>query len=281
MRIAVEHVTLYSYRDEVTYSIQSLRLTPSGHAGQQVSEWRIESEPASTLAPARDAFGNAVHLLTIAQPHRELAIRVTGAVEVEDRRGIVQGAPEPAPLRVFLRRTPLTSATAEIADLARPSQPSEPIPRLHELMYRIRDRVDYLPGVTSTATSAAEALATAKGVCQDHAHIFIAAARAAGIPARYVTGYLLLAGQQRADAHHAWTEAWVDGLGWVGFDVANRVCPTERYVRLAVGLDALSATPIRGSRRGGGEERLAVDVLVTGSAAAQQQQSQQQGTSQQ
>jgi transglutaminase-like putative cysteine protease len=106
-------------------------------------------------------------------------------------------------------------------------------------------------------------------VCQDHAHIFIAAARTLGIPARYVTGYLVLAGQATSEAHHAWAEAWVEALGWVAFDIANRICPTERYVRLAAGLDAGYAAPIVGSRRGGSTEELDVSVEVQQQSAQQ------------
>jgi transglutaminase-like putative cysteine protease len=130
-------------------------------------------------------------------------------------------------------------------------------------MGRIRDRVEYRTGVTDTATTAAEALRPGNGVCQDHAHIFIAAARVAAVPARYVTGYLLTDdGSPVAEAHHAWAEAWVDGIGWIGFDVANRICPTDRYVRMVAALDAYGAAPIRGSRRGGGAEQLEVQVFV-------------------
>ena len=108
-------------------------------------------------------------------------------------------------------------------------------------------------------------------MCQDHTHIFIAAARTLAIPARYVTGYLVLGEEGTSEAHHAWAETWVEGLGWVGFDVANRVCPTDRYVRLAAGLDAGYAAPIIGSRRGGETETLDVSVTVQ-----QQQQTAQQ-----
>jgi transglutaminase-like putative cysteine protease len=102
-----------------------------------------------------------------------------------------------------------------------------------------------------------------------HAHIFIAAARTIGVPARYITGYLVVGAEGSADAHHAWAEAWVEGLGWVGFDVANRICPTERYVRLAAGLDAGYAAPITGSRKGGAEEKLDVAVEVQQQSAQQ------------
>ena len=93
-------------------------------------------------------------------------------------------------------------------------------------------------------TSAAEALKAGRGVCQDHAHVFISAARLMGVPARYVNGYFVTGGESASEAQHAWAEACIDGLGWLGFDPANQVCPTERYVRLACGLDAASAAPI-------------------------------------
>ena len=124
-------------------------------------------------------------------------------------------------------------------------------------------------GVTDAHTAAAEALKDGAGVCQDHAHIFIAAARVLGVPARYVNGYFVTGGEEPAEAHHAWAEAWIDGLGWVGFDLANRLCPTERYVRLACGLDASYAAPIRGTRRGGVEEVLDVVVEVQQQSAQQ------------
>jgi transglutaminase-like putative cysteine protease len=119
-----------------------------------------------------------------------------------------------------------------------------------------------VPGTTDVHTEAAAALADGKGVCQDHTHIFIAGCRTLEVPARYVTGYLYLGDDAGAEAHHAWAEAWVDGLGWVGFDVANRICPTDNYVRLASGLDAGYAAPIKGSRRGGSGESLDVAVAV-------------------
>jgi transglutaminase-like putative cysteine protease len=139
------------------------------------------------------------------------------------------------------------------------------------MMGAIRDRVDYRVGATSAATTASEALTAGEGVCQDHAHIFIAACRAADVPARYVTGYLLMsdAAPETHDAHHAWAEAWVEGLGWIGFDVANRICPTDHYVRMATALDAYYAAPVRGTRRGGEAERLEVAVLVQQASAQQ------------
>jgi transglutaminase-like putative cysteine protease len=136
----------------------------------------------------------------------------------------------------------------------------DPIDRMHVLMNAVRDKVDYAIGVTNAHTSAAEALSDGQGVCQDHAHIFISAARVMGVPARYVNGYFLTETDEPSEAHHAWAEAYIEGLGWLGFDPANGICPTDQYVRLACGLDAGSAAPIRGTRRGGTDEVL--DVLV-------------------
>jgi transglutaminase-like putative cysteine protease len=269
MRIAIEHTTRYQFDADATYSIQSLRLTPAEFDGQKVLNWQIACTPEAEMTPTRDGFGNIMHLMTVEGPHRDIAITARGAVDVEDRAGVVQGLADSAPLRVFLRRTALTTPGPEIVSLAGASPADGTLAWLHGLMDRIRDRVEYRTGVTDAATTAAEALRAGHGVCQDHAHIFIAAVRVAGIPARYVTGYLLTDDTLAAEAHHAWAEAWVNGLGWVGFDVANRVCPTDRYVRMGAALDAYGAAPIRGSRRGGGAEKLEVEVLVQQQSAQQ------------
>ncbi len=182
-----------------------------------------------------------------------------------DTCGIFRGPPEPAPVRVYLRETPKTAPDKGIRELARNvcgKEMKDSLDGLHALMRAVRDAIDYEIGATHEHTSAAEALADGKGVCQDHAHVFISAARVLGVPARYVNGYFLSGTLAPSEAHHAWAEAWVDGLGWVGFDPANGMCPTERYVRLACGLDASTAAPIRGAQRGGESEALDVRVEV-------------------
>jgi transglutaminase-like putative cysteine protease len=127
----------------------------------------------------------------------------------------------------------------------------------------VADAIAYLPGVTDAHTSAAEALALGVGVCQDHAHAMIAVARERGIAGRYVSGYLFSdADGQAHEAAHAWAELFLPGLGWVGFDPANRTCPDDRYIRLGSGLDAQDAAPIRGVARGGGKEAMDVTVAI-------------------
>jgi transglutaminase-like putative cysteine protease len=269
MRISIGHVSRYNYSEPTKYSILALRLTPQSFQGQRVIEWRVSAPGIDGAKPFRDAFGNIAHLASCSEDHSESLIIAKGVVETEDNAGIVRGIADPVPLRVYRRTTPRTIADDDIRALCKESGARPEIRGMHNLMHAIRDAIDFRVGATDAHTTAAEALKEGKGVCQDHAHVFIAAARALDLPARYVTGYLLT-DEHPADANHAWAEVWLEGLGWVGFDAANRVCPTDKYVRLATGLDAASAAPIRGSRRGIANEEL--DVIVE----VQQQSSQQQ-----
>ena len=269
MLISVRHVTRYTYAEPVAYTVQSLRLTPAPFDGQRIVEWRVRVAGAGPALQFKDGFGNLVDLITINASHEELVIEAGGRVETGDRNGMVAGLAKSIPQRVFLKETAQTKPDAAIRELANSVTGRDTLDLLHRLVAAVRDRVDYVAGVTDVHTGAAEALADGKGVCQDHAHIFISAARLRTVPARYVTGYLVLESANAAAAHHAWAEAWVEGLGWVGFDIANRVCPTEKYVRLAAGLDAGTAAPVVGSRRGGARETLAVAVEVQQQSAQQ------------
>lgn len=262
MRLAVMHRTIYRYTDPIRYAIQTLRLEPRPYQGLTVVNWRVEGDGPRALPRFIDGLGNTVHTQTIDRPHREAVVTAIGEVETRRGDGIVLGSVEPLPPLFFLRTTALTAPDAAIATLA-DSGAGNRIDRLHALMDRVRDRLDYRPGATDSDTSAAAALAQGFGVCQDHAHLFIAAARLMGIPARYVSGYLWTgADGEPYDASHAWAEAYVPELGWIGFDPANRVCPTEHYVRVAVGLDYGAAAPVRGLRRGPARESLTVEVQV-------------------
>ncbi|WP_334148945.1 transglutaminase family protein [Hyphomicrobium sp.] len=274
MLIEIRHVTTYTYGTPARYSIQSLRLMPPSFDGQQVMSWSITAPGFERETEYRDGLGNLVYLASLDAPHDGLSVVASGLVETEDRCGIVRGISEMTPRRVFLRETAKTRPDASLRALAHAASrgriPTDPLECLHGLMRAVQKAVTYEIGATHAHTTAAEALAAGKGVCQDHAHIFISAARLIGIPARYVNGYFLAGTLAPSEAHHAWAEAWVDGLGWVGFDPANGTCPTERYVRLAAGFDAASAAPIRGTRRGGTHESLDVRVEVDQQGAQQQ-----------
>lgn len=269
MRITVHHVTRYAFASSVAYSIQRLRLTPRSFAGQRVVEWRVLAHDAEPACRFRDAFGNEVQLAARAGAHDEVVVAAAGIVETSEAHGVVRDLKEAAAPRVYLRSTPVTLADAAIIELANATRGADLIERLHDLMAAVHAAIVYETGATRDDTTAAEALAAGRGVCQDHAHVFIAAARSFGVPARYVTGYLVGADGAPAAAHHAWAEAFVSDLGWVGFDAANAVCPAETYVRLACGLDGDGAAPVRGSRRGGGAETLEVEVAVAQQATQQ------------
>lgn len=262
MQVSIRHATNYSYDTVGSFAVQRLKLTPFDNKAQRVLSWTIEADGIGEAAYYIDGFGNRVHLITHCQPYETLSITATGEVETFDKNGVVGHLGETANPRLFLRWTPRTQSSPEIDALADEVRDKRMLDRLHHLMEAIATRVTFDTDATHQETSAAEAFAAGQGVCQDHAHIFIAATRRLNIPARYVTGYLHVSGEEVATAHHAWAEAFVKELGWVGFDPANHICPTERYVRLACGFDAASAAPISGTRRGGGTEELRVDVIV-------------------
>lgn len=266
MRLRIRHETAYSYESPAASAIQILRLTPRGHDGQFIIDWRIEVDRDCRLSTTTDPFGNTVHSFTVEGPLDGLVITAEGEIETQDTHGVVSGQAERMPAPVFLRDTRLTQSDAAIRALAADSAAEggdDPILVLHAIMNRIRTRMRFHINATDSGTSATEAFAQGDGVCQDFAHVFIAAARHLGIPARYAGGYLFrgdIEGGQ--DAGHAWAEALVPSLGWVGLDPANGISATDAYVRTAVGLDYLGAAPVRGTRYGGGGESLAVHILV-------------------
>ncbi|HVY59691.1 MAG TPA: transglutaminase family protein [Xanthobacteraceae bacterium] len=275
MHIFVSHETVYRYDRPVSGIIQILRLTPRDHDGQHVNRWRIDVSKTCRLVRHEDAFGNVTHVLAVDGPLAELRVAVDGEVDTKDTSGIVRDAVERFPPSLFLRATPLTAPDPAIVDFAKETREAagdEMLNVLHHLLLRLHRELAYDLNSTRAATTAAEAFALKRGVCQDLAHIFIAAARCLGIPARYVGGHLhRVDGVTEQEAGHAWAEAFVPDLGWVAFDPANGICATEAHVRVAIGLDYLGAAPVRGSRYGGGSETLEVAVRVD--QAAQQVQS--------
>jgi transglutaminase-like putative cysteine protease len=267
MRICVAHETVYRYDTPSSGVIQTLRLTPRNHAGQYVVDWRIDVSADCRLEPQEDAFGNIIHAFSTGGPISELRLLVEGEVETQDTAGVVRSAVERFPPSLFLRETALTRADAAILAYAAqfpPPSAAETLSTLHNLLERIHEDVAFDTEPTTTGTTAAEAFAGKRGVCQDLTHIFIAIARTLGVPARYVGGYFHRAdGISDHNAGHAWVEAHVPDLGWVGFDPANGFCVTDQHVRVAIGLDYLGAAPVRGAHYGGGREALAVKLHVT------------------
>lgn len=263
MRLRISHTTTYDYDEPVPYALQQLRLTPKSHAAQNVLSWTTTIDGGQKQLSFEDMHRNTVDLISFDTDVTRVSVTCEGEVEVRETHGVHGPHGGFMPLWMFERSTPLTKPGPMIRKLANQVEDSdEVLPRLHDLMRSIHAAVDYVPGSSDATSTAEEALTEGKGVCQDHAHIFISAARHLDIPARYVSGYLMMEDRVEQDATHAWAEAHVPGLGWVGFDPANKVCPDQRYVRVATGLDYAEAAPVSGMRFGDAGERLAVHVQV-------------------
>lgn len=260
MKIRVDHVTHYAYDAPVRHSAQYLRLVPAASARQQVLEWRLET-PGTPLE-MRDGYGNILHLLTIVRPASEIRIRSTGVVETS---AAIDEAPDEIRLSpvVFLRQSPLATADAAIGEFAeRFRRRAGTLLGLRDLAVAILTRLPFQAGVTGPHSTAGEAFQAENGVCQDHAHVFIACCRYLGIPARYVSGYIYEPRFPESQvAGHAWAEAWVVDR-WRSFDVTNGGPAGEHHIRVAVGPDYLDACPVRGVRSGGGQEKMTAAALV-------------------
>jgi transglutaminase-like putative cysteine protease len=269
MQMHIRHETLYRYERPVKYSVQSLRLTPRRDLSQRALTWSI-SAPGRRLEQV-DAHGNISHLLTIEEPHREIHIVVHGVVETADTEGRQDDGPL-SPL-AYLAPTALTTANEDLKAFAQGAlkQETDPKARAQALAEAVVAAVRYKPGISDVQDSAAVAFKSGEGVCQDHAHVYIASARAVGMPARYVSGYLYTGDREDA-ASHAWVDVWLGAeIGWRSVDVTHKRPAIRNYCRLAVGRDYLDAAPVRGVRQGGGGERMEANVLVAESAQQQQQ----------
>lgn len=265
MLLNIQHETIYQYSQPVDYSIQHLRLTPRLETQQRAMNWKI-------TAPGRyqrhtDAYGNLGHILVLDSPHDEIRILVSGQVSVDEQNAHLPSDGGEVPVLAYLQETRLTQADGAIRDLAR--RHLEPrgtqIDTLFKLIGAIQDKVDYIPGSSDVQSTAAQILQRGSGVCQDHAHLFIACCRVVDLPARYVSGYIHPGAGMHA-ASHAWADVWIEGMGWVSFDITHGQFSGPEHCRLAVGRDYLDACPVRGMRQGGGLEAMDVKVMVSYSA---------------
>ena len=264
MRVTIDHTTTYRFAEPIAGGLQELRLTPRDNRGQRVESWTIEVDGGSHEVDFADHHANRVTLISLDAGVEHAQVRCTGLVETADTNGVVAAHLGYAPKWLYERTTELTAAGPGIEALlaAFDHSPADAVGRMHALSAHVRGAVDYDPGWTDVATTAEDALAAGHGVCQDHSHLFLAAARALGMAARYVSGYLVVDGEAAHAASHAWAEVWIEGLGWLGLDVSNGISPDDRYVRLAVGLDYREAAPVSGIRFGDGEEALDVAVQI-------------------
>lgn len=250
MLLTISHSTIYDYANPTKYGLQQLRMIPQSMRGQKILSWTLEIEGAQKEAEFQDQFHNIVWLSKLNSGADRVEIHCRGTVETEDLNGLIGAHKGYDPLWLYKMQTPLTEMGAHSRALLKSFHKkidlNDPVAGLHFLSSAIAEAVTYETGVTTSTTTADEAIALGAGVCQDHTHIILSMARHLGFPARYVSGYLMMNDRIDQEAGHAWAEIHVDRLGWVGFDVSNRISPDDRYVRVATGLDYLGAAPVTG-----------------------------------
>jgi hypothetical protein len=268
MKIAIRHQLSLAIGPGVPRAMQHILLTPQSGPTQKVLEWRIDVPGRDDATTFLDGYGNKAMLVTQTRPEEEIVIAVTGLVETIDRNGVIGRQPGEPPQALFRRTTPAAKPIGAITSKLRSTPRGGPdrIPLLHALMARVGEVLgeagqsqEQQQDGQSQSQSQGQTQATPRADAAAHAHAFIGAARALDIPARFVTGYLYGAETPEA-AFHAWAEAWDDGLGWIGFDAMLQICPTDAHVRVAVGLDAGSAVPVRSVPMLGTPTTLAVEV---------------------
>lgn len=277
MRLSVHHETRFRFDAPVKSVIQTLRLSPRNHEGQHVSSWRIDVDVDCRLNATEDAFGNLSHSFDCAGPIESVTVQVAGEVETYDAAGVVRGTVERFPTELFLRDTPMTEANAELREFADAAAAgsSGPLDGLHRLLGAMIDGFG-LDEADARALPATKVMAERRGTATELATVFIAAARHQGIPARFVAGYYPVEkddGPKRDPAWighsshllpaHAWAEAYLTGIGWIGFDPAKGFCPQDLHLRVAVGLDHLGAAPLRVGWHGAATDRVESSIRVT------------------
>jgi transglutaminase-like putative cysteine protease len=252
MHLRIRHEIVHTYADPPKAANRKLLLTPRNHEGQHVVNWRIDLDHNCRLRPGEDSFGNIQHCYSVDGPFDSLTITVEGEAETFDTAGVVRGAAERFPAQLFLRETPLTAASAELRAFAQEvgAREGEVLSKLHALLGATHEALTLESGAPAPE-GAALAFAARQGSAADLAHVFIACARDIGAPARFIAGYLCT--DDGAISRHAWAEAYVDNLGWVGFDACIGASPGENHLRVAAALDAIDAAPLKSAPAGGGE----------------------------
>ena len=277
MFYSIRHVTRFRYSGPVRESVMELRMQPRSEGPQTLRSFQISTNPRAQLYAYTDHLGNAVYHFNLLREHEELRIEAQATVEI----GNMPHTPEKLdalewgrynsfnlhddqfdmlePSR-FARPSPELESFMKIAELEKPM--GDPLTALRTLQRSIFDSFEYQSGVTGVDSPIEVALDARRGVCQDFAHIMTAIAREWGIPCRYVSGYLYHKGSKDRSATHAWVEAWLPSLGWVGFDPTNNILACERHIRAAVGRDYADVPPTRGTYKGGADSELSIAVSL-------------------
>jgi transglutaminase-like putative cysteine protease len=281
MFYSIRHVTRFVYTPPVTESMTEVRMQPRAEGGQRCLKFEIHTQPRARILGYRDHLGNIVHHFDIPGKHSQLKITAESTVEIAPPpplpESLDDGAWEAmdaidrsgaywdylAPSQYAFK----TELLAELARELRVKRRGDPLSLLREINAAIYENFDYKPQSTSVDSPIDDALRMRVGVCQDYAHIMIALARELRIPCRYVSGYLFHEGnghdRSAAGASHAWVEAYLPELGWVGFDPTNNLIAGERHIRTAIGRDYADVPPTRGVFKGLAQSELSVGVQVS------------------
>lgn len=276
----IRHVTRYRYETDISENVMEVRKCPINGENQRCLSFKIEIDPNATLFNFTDALGNTIHHFDIPQKHRQMTLTAESVVELRDARELPENldaqawetldeSEEAGENLDFLLPSPLVEPTEALRayfQQVKPSSTECPLTFLRRVNERIFEDFDYVPLSTQVDSPLDQALKSKQGVCQDFAHIMVGLARLAKIPARYVSGYLFhrhADGDRSAeDASHAWLEACLPGLGWVGFDPTNNILAEDRHIVTCIGRDYRDVPPTRGVYRGQCASELSVAVQV-------------------
>lgn len=263
MKLRITHTTTFSYDGVVSEAYMEMRLTPLDAGGQRCDTFRLSTDPPAEASAYADRFGNRVRSFDALAPHDRLVVRARS--EVSTPAEFADPEQELSLLDAYDYRQPTAytpHAPALVAFADGCMVPGDAVATVETACRAVHRAIAYTPGSTNVKTTADEALAAGRGVCQDFAHVMIAACRILGLPSRYVSGYVFAPRRSMASASHAWVDVFVAGRGWVSMDPTHDASQTDHYVRLAVGRDYADVTPTRGVYKGAGRESMAVDVKV-------------------
>jgi transglutaminase-like putative cysteine protease len=273
MLLRVLHETKLTYTEPVTETVFEVRMAPPSDEDQTNLGYHLRTMPSAPVTVYRDGFGNRVDLFNILAPYQELVVRATSIVRMHrvasaaQRLADVRFEPEHDDFRTaltieYLQPSPLVISSPELVDFLDGVPPVEGRPLtevIDRLMAAVRSRLAYEKRVTTARTPVSEALRLGRGVCQDFTHLFLAACRGIGLPARYVSGYVHQPGEI---ATHAWCQVWAGRDGWVDVDPTHGTFPADEHIKIGIGRDYSDVPPNRGVWKGRAHETIAVSVTV-------------------
>ncbi len=294
MQLRISHITSFIYEKPVYQSQNEIRMHPLDGSHQRLVEFELIVTPAPSILEYDDYFGNHVHAISIHAPHQSLTVEARSVIQ-RDAELIVEA--EPLPFSEFLlhdtervsreydflgasHHVPFSKTLRRFFWMVRPNPDESVTGWTHRAVKFIRDQFIYEPGLTRVNSTADEILSIGGGVCQDFAHLTLGVLRLAGVPARYVSGYITPptkaapVEEMSAQASHAWVEAELPGLGWVGFDPTHGCQADQRHIRVAIGRDYADVPPLRGVYRSlGSTQQMSVDLRIEPLGASESQQS--------